>query len=171
MLNVRTNVATLVLHDCVGEAFGGVSADRILSDLARVEKDGCARLDLDVYSAGGCARSSLEIFDALRNLDAHIVAHVTGVAASGASVIASAANEIVMHRDAFFMIHNASVDGGSGDARDRAAEELAELDEAMTEIYAQRSGLDEAVVRELMASESWFCSTDSLDLQLIDAIA
>ena len=98
---IRDGVATLVLHDCIGEAFDGAPADRILADIERVAKSGVERLDIYVNSVGGDARSALAIHDALRSLDVRIVARVNGIAASAATIVALAGDEILMDSSAF----------------------------------------------------------------------
>ncbi|HEU4986871.1 MAG TPA: head maturation protease, ClpP-related [Rhizobiaceae bacterium] len=101
---------------------------------------------VSLNSPGGNFFSGLAIYNLLRAHAAKVTVQVIAMAGSAASVIAMAGDETLMADGSFIMVHNASalVIGNKYDARD-AAELLAEVDEAMAEIYAARAGVEKKV--------------------------
>ncbi|WP_367672858.1 Clp protease ClpP, partial [Serratia symbiotica] len=83
------------------------------------------------------------IYNLLREYPGKVTVKVLGLAASGASIIAMAGDEIQIGRGAFLMIHNCWV-VAVGNRHDFAAmaENMAPFDNAMADIYSARSGLD-----------------------------
>jgi ATP-dependent Clp protease, protease subunit len=81
---------------------------------------------------------------------------VMGLAASAASIIAMAGDDIEMGLGSMMMIHNSwgVVVGNQDDMRD-AAETFAEFDAAMADIYAARTGGDLDDIKAMMAGETW----------------
>jgi hypothetical protein len=79
-----------------------------------------------------------------------VTVKVLGIAASAASIIAMAGDDIQIGRGAFLMIHNCWV-YAMGNRHDFAelATSLEPFDTAMADIYAARSGLDIAPFRNL----------------------
>lgn len=98
---------------------------------------------VSINSPGGSFFSGLAIYNLLRAHPAKVTVNVIGMAGSAASVIAMAGDETLMADGSFIMVHNASgvVIGNKFDAKD-AADLLAEIDDAMAQIYAARAGVD-----------------------------
>ena len=101
---------------------------------------------VNINSPGGNFFSGLAIYNLLRGHQAKVSLNVLAMAGSAASVIAMAGDEILMADGSFLMVHNASaiVVGNKYDAKD-AAELLAEVDDAMAEVYAVRAGVEKSV--------------------------
>lgn len=96
---------------------------------------------------------------------------VLGIAASAASIIAMAGDDIQIGRGAFLMIHNCWV-YAMGNRHDFAelAQSLEPFDTAMADIYAARSGLDIAAVQKLMDGESYIGGSDAVAKGLADSL-
>ncbi|SHG32774.1 Clp protease, partial [Pantoea sesami] len=94
-----------------------------------------------------------------------------GIAASAASIIAMAGDDIQIGRGAFLMIHNCWV-YTMGNRHDFAelAQSLEPFDNAMADIYAARSGLDMAAVQKLMDAESYIGGSDAVAKGLADSL-
>ena len=67
-----------------------------------------ARLRVHINSFGGSAFTGVAISNLLKNHGAYVTAHIDGIAASAASVIAMGADRIVMPSNAMMMLHCAS---------------------------------------------------------------
>lgn len=108
-------------------------------------------VSVSINSPGGSFFSGLAIYNLLRAHPAKVTINVIGMAGSAASVIAMAGDRTLMADGAFIMVHNASgiVIGNKFDTKD-AAELLGEVDDAMAQIYAARSGVDKTVAAEWM---------------------
>ena len=84
-----------------GREIGPDSVDAFLADCAPGE-----RVKIEINSAGGYVIPGMAMANSIKNSQAHVVAHVTGLAASMASVIMCACDEIQVEEGAFVMIHN-----------------------------------------------------------------
>ena len=65
-------------------------------------------VNLYINSVGGSVKEALGIYSTLRRCPATVVAYIDGYAASAASVIAMAADKIIMPRNTCMMVHNAA---------------------------------------------------------------
>jgi ATP-dependent protease ClpP protease subunit len=135
--------ATLRLYDPI-DSWGewwGVSAKeftRVLDDLP----DDITDIRLLINSPGGEVFEGIAIMNALRSHPARVTAVVEGIAASSASFIAVAADELVMMQNSQLYIHNAwaVVIGDAADLRDVADELETSFDRNIASVYAAKSG-------------------------------
>ena len=120
----------------------------------------------NLNSPGGDFFEGMAIYNLLREHKAKVTIRVLGVAASVASVIAMAGDEILMGDGSFLMIHNAwaVAVGNRHDMTDTAAV-LATFDAAMAALYAHRSGIAEAEAEAamLMDRETWIGAQQAVD--------
>jgi hypothetical protein len=113
-------------------------------------------INVRINSPGGSVFDAIAIYNALNHHPARSVTYVDGLAASAASVIAMAGDEIVMMPGSQMMIHDASAvhDGNAADMAkmgtflDRQSNNIADL-------YRMRAGGDIAEWRDLMLAETW----------------
>lgn len=99
------NDNTIGIYDPIGYDYwddSGVTAKRISAALRSL--DG-ADVVVNINSPGGDVFEGLAIYNLLREYKGHVTVRVLGVAASAASFIAMAADEIQIARAGFFMIH------------------------------------------------------------------
>ncbi len=167
-IRARASGAEVLIYDEIGAY--GVSAKGFLAELSGLPDD--APIDLRLNSPGGSVFDAVAIYNALTRHAGTITVWVDGIAASAASYIAMAGDEIVMPENAFLMIHDPSgiVMGTATDMRDMAGT-LDKIAASMTRGYAARSGKPEEEIAALMASETWFDATDALDLGLATRLA
>lgn len=163
--------ADIYLYGDVGDGwFGGVSAAQFAQDLKALGN--VTTIDLRINSNGGDVFDGLAIHRQLIDHKAKIVAHIDGIAASIASVIAMAADEVYMSESGFFMIHNASgqVFGTAEEAR-QLADLLDSVSGQIADVYASRTSQTKAQVQKWMNAETWFNSTDALAKGFVTQIA
>ena len=86
-------------------AWGDYCSPRSVREFLDGLNDG-EEAEIEINSPGGLVVCGIEIANAIKNCKAKLVAHVTGIAASMASVIACACDEIVMEEASFMMIHD-----------------------------------------------------------------
>lgn len=140
-----------------------VSVDRLLRRATDVT--------ITVDSVGGCAFAGLQIYVALRRHQGAVTILVDGIAASAASLIAMAADNIVMRPSARLMMHNPSaVAQGSGDDLRATAVLLDRIGSAMVAAYATRSRLPADRVAAMLAAETWLSADQALTLGFADKI-
>lgn len=128
-------------------------------------------LTVRINSEGGSVFDGFAIYNALCAHAARKIVIVEGLAASIASVIAMAGDEIRVCSNALLMVHNPSVTctGRSADML-MAADLLDKLAANMAEIYSARSKITAEEARALMAAETWLGAADCLAKGLCTAI-
>ncbi|MGF2881795.1 head maturation protease, ClpP-related [Acinetobacter johnsonii] len=164
------NDNTIGIYDPIGYDYwddSGVTAKRISAALRSL--DG-ADVVVNINSPGGDVFEGLAIYNLLREYKGHVTVRVLGVAASAASFIAMAADEIQIARAGFFMIHNAwtGVWGNRNDLRE-TAEFLEQIDDTIADIYHVRSGLSMDELKADMDKERWINGRDAIDSGFADA--
>ncbi|ABA60079.1 Clp protease ClpP [Burkholderia multivorans] len=149
------DAAAISIYDSIGDNWEGtgVTAKRISAALRNI---GAREVTVNVNSPGGDFFEGVAIYNLLREHKAKVTVNVMGLAASAASVIAMAGDEILMGDGAFLMIHNAwAVAIGNRHDMAAAAATLAPFDAAMAKLYAQRAGISEETAAAMMDKETW----------------
>lgn len=167
-IRARAEGAELSIHDEIGAY--GVSARQVIAELGALAPG--TALELRINSPGGSVFDAVAIYNALKRHDGQVTVTIDGIAASAASYIAMAGDEIVMPENTFLMIHDPSglVMGTATDMR-VMAETLDKIAGSLIRGYAAKSGQPDADIAALMAAETWFDAKDALDLGFADRIA
>lgn len=167
-IRARGTGAEVLIYDEIGAY--GVSAKGFLAELGALP-DGVP-IDLRLNSPGGSVFDAVAIYNALKRHEGTITVWIDGIAASAASYIAMAGDEIVMPENAFLMIHDPSglVMGTAEDMRS-TAQALDKVKGSLIQGYAAKSGKSDDDIAVLMAAETWLDAKDALDLGFIDRIA
>lgn len=128
-------------------------------------------IDLHVNSPGGFVYDAVAMFEALQQHPATVHTHVDGLAASAASFLALAGDEIDTARGSRWMIHDAQIAawGSPSDLR-----EAADLGDAVSNdiagYYAQRAGGKVETWRAAMTATTWYSATEAVDAGLADRV-
>ncbi|MDA8521987.1 head maturation protease, ClpP-related [Acidovorax sp. NCPPB 4044] len=147
---------TISILDVIGEDWWtgeGVTSNRIAGALRAIgERD----VTVNLNSPGGDMFEGTAIYNLLREHKGKVTINVLGLAASAASIIAMAGDEIRIGRPSFLMIHNCWC-LAAGNRHDFAvlAEDMAPFDAAMADVYQSRTGIDLKRIESLMDRESW----------------
>lgn len=129
--------------------------------------------------AGSTIRSSIQtaIADGME-----FEAHVVGLAASAAGIIAIAAPKITIADMGAFMMHRASVGydaWGYGNEEDLQVvindfeskkQSLKTINEAQTKVFMEKMGKSRDEVRELLRKETWFNADDAIEAGLANEV-
>lgn len=149
--------AEILIYDAIGKDFwgDGVTAKQFDTDLKAFGS--VRRLNVRINSAGGDVFDGVAIFNTLARHSARKTVYVDGLAASAASVLAMAGDEIRIGAGAFMMIHNAwgLAIGNASDMR-RTADLLDSVSAQIADIYARRTGNDVKAIAQWMQDETWF---------------
>lgn len=141
--------------------------DEITAETAlavRKSLSGAKPVALRINSPGGSVSDALAIYDALSSHKGTVTARVDGLAASAATLIMLAADEVVMAKHALLMVHDpwAMAVGTAGDMRKMGTT----LDKHRTEmvaLYAERTGKSRAVIEDVMAAETWMNAEEAVE--------
>ena len=158
--------AEITIYDFMGS--GGVSADDFIHELGQIKAN---KITLRVNSPGGDVFDGIAIFNALHRHKARVTAFVDGIAASAASFVIMAADEIVMSPHSTMMIHEAHglTLGAAADMR-KMADVLDKSSDNIAAIYAARTGRPVAEWRALMVEETWFSDQEAVTVGLADRV-
>lgn len=137
---------------------------------------GCGENDvveIEINSPGGSVIQGIEMANAIKNHRGKVVAHVTGIAASMASVIACACDEIEMEEASFLMMHDpwSYTEGNAGEMR-KQADLLDQMKDVIMSFYRGKfKALTEEQISALMSDETWYtgpeCKENGLECTVI----
>ena len=163
---------TIVLSGTVGAIYWdepGFTAAEVSMALAEVgnETDVLIRLNSD----GGYASEGSAIHAALDRHAGKVTIAIEGIAASSASLLAMAGDEIVMAPGSIMMIHDpATVTWGTAADHETSLRYLTALATSFAGIYAARSGRSPEEARADMASEVWFAPEEAVAAGYADRV-
>jgi ATP-dependent Clp protease protease subunit len=159
--------ALIYLYDII-DPWWGVSAKDFVAALNGIS---APVIHLHINSPGG------DVFDAramAAAIDAHkskVVAHIDGLAASAATYVALAADEVEMVEGSFFMIHKAwTIALGNADEMLQMASVLEKIDGAIASDYAKKTGKPKSELLDLMAAETWYSADEAKAAGFADRI-
>ena len=166
----REGENSISIFDVIGADFwgDGVTASRIAGALRSMNG---GAVTVNINSPGGDMFEGLAIYNLLREYEGKVTVKVLGLAASAASIIAMAGDEVQIGRGAFLMIHNCWV-YAMGNRHDLAqiAADMAPFDKAMSDIYQARSGLDSAAIDKMMDGETYIGGSEAVEKGFADSL-
>ena len=163
--------AEIVIDGVIG--FGlddeGITASGFRQQLADLADQ--PEIAVRINSRGGDVFEGFSIYSQLNATQARVVVTIEGVAASAASVIAMAGDEIRIAEPAEMMIHNASgiAMGTAQDMLDLAAV-LTKIDGQIASVYSARTGKRPAAISKLMNSETWMTGAEAVAAGFADSV-
>lgn len=150
-----------------------ITPDGFLNDLEKIK--GKASVTVKINSCGGDLYTGIAIHNALKALSGKKIVQVEGIAASAASVIAMAGDEVQVYPGSILMIH-----GVSADLSDAGALTLGDIkkleksydanEKAIAEIYHDKTGLEVDKLRAMMTRETWFVGQEAIDGGFADTL-
>ncbi|HGV9233551.1 TPA: head maturation protease, ClpP-related [Providencia rettgeri] len=169
-IRAASSTNTISVLDVIGEDYWGegVTAKRISGALRAIGNNDVV---VNINSPGGDMFEGLAIYNLLRAHSGKVTVNILGIAASAASIIAMAGDEIHMGRGAFLMIHNCwSIGVGNRHDFAKLAADLEPFDKSMADIYVARSGQSESVVSKMMDDETYIASSDAIAKGFADGL-
>ena len=146
--------------------------DEVTPKIFKEELDKC-RGDLAIFinSGGGDVFAGMAIYNMLTRYDGKKTVHIDGLAASIASVIAMAGDEVIMPENAMMMIHNAwTICRGNRNDLRKLADEVEKIDGLIADTYARRGNRTGAEYAAMMDAETCFTAQEAKEAGLIDTI-
>lgn len=166
-VNATDDVVDVLLYGAIG-GWDGISAEDLVPELAMLK---ASTVNLRINSPGGGVFDGIAIYNAIATLDAHVIVHIEGLAASIASIIAMAGDEIRIGESANLMIHKPwSIALGTAEDFRTEANILDKLQDGLLAVYVARSGRDAAELTEKINAETWFRGQEAVDAGLADSV-
>lgn len=160
--------ATLHIYDEIDSWFG-VNAEQLVVDISALDPE--TELTVRVNSPGGNAFDGINIANAIMRHPGKTITYIDGLAASAASVIAVASDDVVVSRYGQAMVHDAR-SGQYGTAKDlrSAADHLEKLSTSYAKLYADRAGGTVEDWAQAMADETWYSAEEMVEAGLASRI-
>lgn len=161
---------TLYFDGCIAEE--SWYDDDITPKKFKAELDS-ATGDLVVWlnSPGGDVFAASQIYTMLKEYEGKVTIKIDGLAASAASVIAMAGDEVIMSPVAMMMIHNpATIIFGEAEDLQSGINMLSEVKESIINAYEQKTGLSRSKISNMMDLETWFSANKAVELRFADKI-
>lgn len=153
-------------QDWFGEGITAKSFDQTLKDVGDVKT-----IRLRVNSGGGDVFEATAIYNMLVKHPANVIVEIEGVAASAATLISMAGDEVRISENAHFMIHAASgMAWGNAEQLRNYLKLLDNADGLIRTTYAGKTGIDDAELAQMMSFDNWMTAQEALDNGFVDAI-
>lgn len=148
-----------------------IAPESFMEDLAAVK--GKSNITIKINSCGGDLYTGIAIHNAIKGLTGHKVVVVEGIAASAASVIACAGDEVQVYPGSMVMIH-----GVAGLLYDyytladlkKLQKDFDASERAIAEIYHAKTGLEVDQLRSMMTRETWMVGQEAIDNGFADTL-
>ena len=160
-------VAEIYIFDEIGAY--GITAQDFIAEMKEY-KD--TPVNLRINCIGGDVFDGMAMYNIIKKREAKTTAYIEGIAASMGSVIALAADEVVMAENSLFMIHNAwgGAMGGAEDMR-KTASVLEKISGEIANIYKRKTRLSLDRITDMMDEETWLNAEEAYELGFIDSIS
>ena len=129
--------------------------------------------DIEVWldSPGGDVMAATQIYNMLKTYNGKVTVKIDSLAASAASVVAMAGDEILMSPLSLMLVHNPlTVAAGNVDDMQKAIDMLDEVKESIINAYELKTGLSRAKISHLMDCETWLSAKKAVELNFADGI-
>lgn len=162
--------AEILIYEDIGEGWiGGISAKAFADDVKALGK--LEEINVRINSPGGSVFDGVAMYNTLLKNPARIIVDIDGLAASIASIVAMAGDEVRMAENAMMMIHDPwIVASGKADELREQANVMDKVRETLLSTYVRRSGADEKTISDMMAAETWMNATEAEEAGLIDSV-
>jgi ATP-dependent protease ClpP protease subunit len=171
MVSRGNSSAEIYLYGVVGGDWygGGVTAKQFADDLKALGS--VKNIDLRINSDGGDVFEGKTIYSRLVDHPAKVTARIDGLAASIASLIAMAGDEIIISEGGFVMIHNAwTFAMGNADDLRRTADLLDTVSGTILDTYVARTKGQRAGIKKMMDAETWMTADEAVKNGFADKV-
>jgi ATP-dependent Clp endopeptidase proteolytic subunit ClpP len=160
----------ITIYSPIGDSMweDSLSAKQFSEELKSVG-EGVKEITVRINSPGGSVFDGITIYNRLKQHKAKIIVHIDGLAASIASIIALAGDEVHMGEGAILMVHLpwTGVLGNRNDL-ENTINRLMDIEEQMISIYAKKTGLDRQEIRAMLEAETWLDADQAIEKGFVD---
>jgi len=165
---LSNEVADVFIYGDIGGWMDGLSANDFAREVVALD---VGNLNVRLNSGGGSVFEGQAIYNTLSQHKARVTVTIDGVAASIASVIAMAGDEIRITEGSHIMVHKPwSMAMGDADSMRKEAEVLDSLESGIIDIYAARTGKNTKQLTDWVSAETWFKGQAAVDAGFADSV-
>jgi len=162
-------VGEIAVYDDIG--FFGITALDFLREVR--ELGDVSRINLRIDSAGGEVGAALAMFNILRRHPARIHVTVDAVAASAATLIAMAGDQIVMPENAMMLLHNPMAGLLGYFSAEQLRDEAEQTDrwrDMMIATYGAKAPLSPEEIGTILEASTWLTAVEAIEQGFADEV-
>lgn len=171
-VKAKGNKGEIILYAGIGDDFWGDGSYVSARDFDKKLKELPSNVDhieLRLNSPGGSVFDGITIYERLKQHKAKVTVYVDGLAASIASVIALAGDEVIIGEGAFFMIHQPMTwSYGNVQEHERTIDVLSRIENQMMGIYLDKTDLTRAQLLDMISKDTWINSDEAIEWGFAD---
>ena len=142
------------------------AAPKTLSEA--LEKAAGEDVEIEINSPGGYVSCGYEMYADIMKYPGKVTAHVI-CAASAATLLLCAANEVLISDAGYIMIHNASVSAsGNKNTMQQTHDRLQAIDDGIINAYVRKTGKEKEELQKLMDDETYMSPERAIELGFAD---
>ena len=164
---------SIYIHGEIG-GYGATSKD-FVQDLNEIDSD---LIELHIDSVGGSITDGTVMYNALRSHPAKVDVYIDGIAASIASIVMLAGDNIYIPDNAAVMVHLPMIsymEYANVNELNDAAELLEKYENVLTTIYERHTNQSVEAIKKWYEKDTWFFGQEAVDAglatEVIDAVA
>jgi ATP-dependent Clp protease protease subunit len=128
-------------------------------------------LIIEMNSNGGDPIEAFAIHDAIKAMPVKVIVRIMGMAASAATIIAAAADEVEISENSRYLVHNVGTTvKGKKEQFAEAVKDMESLDNQMTMTYQKRTGKSRSELEALMKEDRTMTAQEALAWGFVDKI-
>lgn len=158
--------ATIYLHGVIGGWWGDIDETMFAQAMANTKAE---TIHLRINSPGGDVFAARAMMTAIAQHSAKVIAHVDGYAASAASGICMACDEVEMAAGSQMMIHEGwTITMGNKRDHRKVGDLLEKIDNGLTDDYARRTGKSAEDIEAMLEAETWLDADEAVEQGFAD---
>jgi len=167
-IQMRGKTAEVLLYEDIGGWFG-ITADAFIREIKKITD--VNTINLRINSNGGNVFDGVAIYNYLKSHKARVEVDIDGIAASIASIIALAGDEVRMADNAWYMIHDPWIaTGGTAHDLRKAADTLEGVRDTLLDTYMAKAQASREVISDMMTEETWLNAKDAAEYGFVDSV-
>jgi len=164
--------AEIVVYSQIGQSWfeEGITANTFHAELKELPES-VKTIDVRINSPGGDVFDGITIYNRLKQHKAKVTVYVDGLAASIASIIAMAGDEIIMSEGSLMMVHKPmTMAYGNSVELEEVIQRLDDVEEQLTNIYKRRTMKDRSEIKKMLAEETWMSADEAVEMGFADRV-
>lgn len=147
--------------------YSGITPKEILDQIPK----GAEEITLRIHSPGGSVGDGLAMYNAIKDHPARVIAIIDGYAASSASFLMLAADEVRVHESSLIFLHKPwSAAQGNADDMRKSADDLDKHEEAILGIYTRKTGRSDEEMRKILRDETFLTGSEAIEMGFADVL-
>lgn len=167
--NQTADSADIYLYDVISPYLPDSNAKDVVGKLTAMAT--IPQLNVHINSPGGSVFDGVAIYQALKNHPGTVTTFIDGIAASIASLIAMAGDQVLIGKHAMIMIHNPSGEAyGEATEMRKVADILDQIKTSLVSAYTGKTGKKDQTISDMMDAETWFTAEEAMAAKLADGL-